>query len=142
MLRLATTTTVAKKPCRGCSAGLNKSDQFCRRCGVAQADDSPTVDIAEYRALFETTQLRTVVRVDQPFLILSRNGGTKTVASKTETLQLNRIGVFVVGLLIAFPIWLLIIALSPLDAYASAKATSSRMRLLNNETRLENADDN
>jgi hypothetical protein len=49
---------------------------------------------------------------------------------KTGPLRLNRFGVLMIAVLIAIPMWLLIILLSPLDAYAAAKAASSQMSMM------------
>jgi len=46
---------------------------------------------------------------------------TQSVALTTGSLRLNRWGALVIAVLIAIPMWLLIILLSPFDAYLSAR---------------------
>jgi len=52
---------------------------------------------------------------------------TQIVAVKTMPLRYGRLGSRVIAGVVAIPIWLLIILLSPLDAYTAAKAASSQL---------------
>jgi hypothetical protein len=51
---------------------------------------------------------------------------TKSVAVKTAPLRLNRFGARFFAVIVAVPIWLLIVLLSPLDAYTTARVAMSR----------------
>jgi hypothetical protein len=52
---------------------------------------------------------------------------TQAVTIKTGSLCMNRVVALAVAVLVAIPMWLLIILLSPFDAYLSAKTAWSRM---------------
>jgi hypothetical protein len=52
-----------------------------------------------------------------------------SVAVKTGPLHLNRFGVLAIAVLISIPMWLLIVLLSPLQAFIAAKAASSQMSI-------------
>lgn len=117
------TETVALKLCHSCAAEVPASDIYCRKCGVHQRagaatgenwNESKTKRLQQGEAGYQT--------ISSPLV----NQLTQAVAVKASTLNGNRFGVRLVATLITIPIWLLIILLSPLDAYAAAKAVSSQ----------------
>ena len=129
MTSLRQAETIALKQCRNCSGELFAPDNFCRWCGVHQSDDPVKAADNGSRCEHQTNFLRADGEMHQSLSSLSLNTVAHNVATKTGSLRLNRFGVIVVAALIAIPMWLLIILLSPFDAYTSAKAASSRMNI-------------
>lgn len=77
-------------------------------------------------------QKTTVLRKDQK-LAQSITGVVintlKLNVAVTGPLRLNRFGVLAIAMLISIPMWLLIVLLSPLQAFIAAKAASSQMSI-------------
>ena len=129
------TTTVAIKPCRSCGAGLVEESRFCRSCGAPQGyilvPSSPTmvsVDIGEREppqqyATTHVSQLKLYHPVSGP-LVNAVAAGVPTSVSDSRTGSLSKRMLLA---LMAIPIWVMIILLSPLDAYASAKIIGNRI---------------
>lgn len=99
----------ATKQCHSCFAELPTCDRYCRQCGVQQA----------------------VLRdEDATFQLLSGaliNGMTRSISAKTAQVVTNPFGARLVAAIAVLPMWLLIILLSPLDAYFAAKVATSRI---------------
>src|SRR5262245_42160680 len=116
------------KVCGSCSAQLPASDKFCRRCGVDQL-------VAQCHDLTDTETDTAPVSGARPnragYLLSSTLVGTITesVAIKPATLRPGRLGIRLVAGLIVIPIWLLIVLLSPVDAFLSAKAASNQISI-------------
>lgn len=129
------TTTVAIKPCRSCGAGLIEESKFCRLCGAAQTHTLPpasptTVSVGcswpeplQQYATTRISQLRLYHPVSGP-LVNAVAAGVPTSASGSRRGSLSKRMLLA---LMAIPIWLLIILLSPLDAYASARIIGNRI---------------
>ena len=114
--------TVAVKPCVSCSAGLMEHDRFCRWCGVAQDDETrsnelfvamPTTGFQTGTAKREAALCK---RVSGPLISavidgMSNNGGPAQGSAIRAAIMA----------LVSVPIWLMIVLLSPLDAYAAAR---------------------
>ena len=120
---------VVMKDCHKCNGQLSVPDSFCRWCGIHQGDDEETLipvnntgwhDQKTKPVTFSEETPKTLSSL--PLKLLAQNA-----VAKTGSLRLNRFGVLAVSVLIAIPMWLLIILLSPLDAYATAKAASGRL---------------
>jgi hypothetical protein len=125
--------TVAVKACTSCSGGLLEYDRFCRWCGVrqpgrvmksnplnaAQLTGSVSGGLREYttsaleRADAEAGLYR---RVSGP-LVSAVIAGVSASSPQVYSRFMKR----AVLALISVPIWLIIVLLSPLDAYAAAK---------------------
>lgn len=113
--------------CRECGAGLFGSDRFCRTCGVSQTDHgilAPSEGLGgpdgRLKSALPTTQMsiRESYRQVSGPLIESVSLGVHAA----ETIRLHgRAGRILIFALVSIPMWLLIIFLSPLDAYAAAK---------------------
>lgn len=100
--------TVAVKQCHACATELLARDKFCRRCGVRQAFQAET-----------TTKL-----LPQSFSGALLKVITQRLTQQTTVLPANRIARRIVALAVVLPLWLLIVLLSPLDAFAAARAAS------------------
>jgi hypothetical protein len=100
--------------CGACSNWAVTGDKFCRRCGTRRETGG------------ETTPLRADERVSGSLSSRSISRFQHRVVQTTGSLHLNRAGGFVVAVLISIPMWLLIVLLSPIEAYSCARAASSR----------------
>lgn len=125
--------TVAVKACATCASGLLERDRFCRWCGAPQPDRasltlerapelrSPT-GLAE-ASLYATADLATNTRaavyrrVSAPLVDAVVTGALAGPSRKNQGAFARR----VVLALISIPVWLIIVLLSPLDAYAAVK---------------------
>lgn len=129
------TTTVAIKPCRSCGAGLIDGSKFCRSCGVAQSDtlppsSLPTISVAHAEpepvvnyATTRLSQLKLYHPVSGPLV----NAVVAGVPASAQHSPARSFSKRMLLALMAIPIWLMIILLSPLDAYASAKIIGNRI---------------
>ncbi|HSQ20940.1 MAG TPA: hypothetical protein VLR92_11270 [Blastocatellia bacterium] len=125
--------TVAIKACIACASALLERDNFCRRCGAPQPGSEslalnrvvkmPT-EAAECCAPFwENPNISNRPRGDAyrrisgPFVNAVVTGALSTPSTKNQNPFVQR----VILVLISIPIWLIIVLLSPLDAYAAVK---------------------
>lgn len=125
--------TIAVKACALCSGGLLECDRFCRWCGVRQPDrmaaggessarqltDSALVNLSPYTTSAlerEGAKSGLYRRVSGP-LVSAVVAGVSANSPQSCSRFMKR----AILALISFPIWLIIILLSPLDAYAAAK---------------------
>jgi hypothetical protein len=107
--------TVAVKACPACSGQLLESDRFCRWCGGAQASDR--LAAAHYTtALLVEAKSNLYHRVSGP-LVNAVIAGVASAELSEQGRWMRRCMLALVSL----PIWLMILLLSPLDAYAAAK---------------------
>lgn len=139
--QLAETLTV--KACNACRGGLLERDKFCRWCGSPQAhslrpladcqDRVPSLSLSPYTTSAlnreapnqatpnqATPASRTYSSVSGPLvraLIAGVSGGRSTEAE-------GRVVRSIVQALVSVPIWLMIVLLSPIDAYVAAKSIS------------------
>ena len=125
--------TVAVKACTACASGLLERDRFCRWCGAGQPRDEslglnrvlevPTGIGACSLPLCATVPLtvgaRTDVyrRISGPLVTAVVSGALSAPATENQSAFVKRM----ILALISIPIWLMIVLLSPLDAYAAVK---------------------
>jgi hypothetical protein len=98
---------------------------FCRLCGARQLN-SPGVSLSEPIENYQTRKLSPPIRyhpVSGP-LVKAVAEGVPACASNPVPRELPKKVLFA---LMAIPIWVMIILLSPLDAYASAKIIGQRI---------------
>ena len=129
------TPTVAIKPCRTCGVGLIEESKFCRSCGAPQTQNVTAFSLSttpagdrEYRRLqsYETAKLSQ----DKLYHPVSGPLVKAVAAGMPPNLPQSPAGNVTKRMLLALmaiPIWVMIILLSPLDAYASAKIIGSRI---------------
>lgn len=129
------TTTIAIKPCRTCGAGLIEESKFCQDCGAQQTQTvAASTHLAtlkgdpdrEPRRKYETTRLSkdTLYHPVSGPLVSAVAAGVPANVSRSAAGNVTRRMLLA---LIAIPIWVMIILLSPLDAYASAKIIGNRI---------------
>lgn len=123
--------TVAIKSCVACASGLLDHDRFCRWCGVQQPGKAPSRDDvafallepADYKTATLTSGLTTGARAEiyhrlsGPLVEAVLTGALAGRAIETERRALKRM----ILALISIPVWLIIVLLSPLDAYAAVR---------------------
>lgn len=127
-------TTVAIKPCRSCGAGLIEDSMFCRSCGAGQIETlpPPPVPIPVDNANPEPVQNYATKRLSQQKLYhpVSSPLVNAVAAGVPASVPRSPAGSFSKRMLLALmaiPIWVMIILLSPLDAYASARIIGNRI---------------
>ena len=114
--------TVAIKQCGACGSGLLEPDRFCRRCGIPQPDQHATANFSE-RAAYKTSTIITGTgaepyrKVSAPLVDLVVSGALAGRSIETQGPVLKR----VILALISIPVWLIIVLLSPLDAYTAVR---------------------
>lgn len=126
--------TALVKACENCAAGILERDKFCRWCGSLQSALIPTCSLeadslgslSREPSRYFTTELEPLGSTDG----LHRVSGpliTAVVATlSTGTALQPRPSLFAraITALLSVPLWLMIVLLSPLDAYAAAKNLS------------------
>jgi hypothetical protein len=133
MNALEITETLGLNQCQNCRAEQNDYDKFCRRCGARQSRsidrsinttsgiNSGSFGISEKFSGYNTrpfpvnrTQRRSCS--DQLVSLV-----TQELSERTSSIQTNRWVMHIVSVLVTAPLCLLIVLLSPLDAYLAAK---------------------
>jgi hypothetical protein len=132
MNAIETTETIGLNQCQTCGAEQIETDKFCRRCGARQSNSidrsriitsgfgSGSTDKSEYSG-YNTKPLpvnRTGHRSCSDQLV---NIVTQELSERTSPIRANRLVMHLISVLITAPLWLMIVLLSPLDAYLAAK---------------------
>jgi hypothetical protein len=126
-------TTLAISPCWSCRAGIPEEQNFCRWCGANQNDSDPAtvtvrVGVAaepDGAAKYVTTRLdkQTLYHPVSAPLVRAVVQGLPDVSHTSAGTLTKRM----LLALMTVPIWVMIILLSPLDAYTSAKVIARRI---------------
>lgn len=114
--------------CQGCGAAQIDRDKFCRRCGVSQ---SRSIELSNYNTdsgaaaagapSYATAQLSGGAAPRRSYSGLLVNIVTQQVSEQISLFRANRLAMLLISILVAAPLWLMIVLLSPLDAYVAAK---------------------
>ena len=131
--------TVAVKACTACSSGLLDYDKFCRWCGERQPgqqgrersrqDDMPTREVSCNSTVSATVPFagnaRTEVyrQISGPLVHAVTTGALVGPCVENSSPFVKR----VILALISIPIWMIIVLLSPLDAYAAVKGLARQV---------------
>lgn len=111
--------------CHACGTEGSERDKFCRRCGVVQGlGTAPLISVAGETAPLDC-ETRSLPRVESHCCSFSgalASVVTQGVSARTSPLGDKRWAMRLVGALIAVPLWLMIVLLSPVDAYLAARA--------------------
>jgi len=122
--------TVALKRCHVCSAGALDPDKFCRRCGAclsARNDQTTGVIGSGDSSDFKTSPLTGSESMRQSYSGPLIRIVTQGLLERTSSLRANRWARPLVSVLVAVPLWLMIVLLSPLDTYIAAKAIAKQV---------------
>lgn len=114
--------------CHGCGAAQIDRDRFCRRCGVSQ---SRGVELSNYNIdsgaiaagapSYATAPLSGRAASRRSYSGPLINVVTRQLSEQASPFRANRLAMLLIIILVAAPLWLLIVLLSPLDAYVAAK---------------------
>jgi len=117
------TPTVDLRLCRVCLTEMRDHDKFCRQCGARQtgAIAPPPANTAQSAYATSRLQVDTFNSV-LASLLNAIAAGAQAGAAQLDSRRPRR----VVSALIAIPLWLMIVLLSPIDAYATAKAIAGQ----------------
>jgi hypothetical protein len=112
--------------CSGCQTQLLSCDKFCRRCGRRQAKSYDTALNLAYPDECKTKLLvggaGDYLSGSSPLIHMVTQGLSARVATPRPGRALHRL----VCSLITIPIWILIVLLSPLEAYTVSKTVANR----------------
>jgi hypothetical protein len=115
--------------CHACATGVLKRDKFCRRCGARQPNHYATATELMHLAESETKPLTAVQTGEfQTYSGQLLKVVTESLAAKTATSKSSRSFQRLLCTLITPPLWMLIVMLSPLDAYVAAKTAAGYVR--------------
>jgi len=114
--------------CPACRAEARKRDRFCRQCGARQCahnmeSSARATSQNDARSTPATSPLAPASdfhRVSGSLVAAVANGAL----ANTANYPIHRVTRKVIAILISIPIWLVIVLLSPLDAYIAARAVS------------------
>jgi hypothetical protein len=126
MLAQEMTETTGIKECHACGAELLERDKFCRRCGVSQGVPTSTLTGVTDGTGGEPRSLPDNVTICRSYSSRLVNVVSQDLSARTSSLHANRMAMRLVSMLIAVPLWLMIVLLSPLDAYVAAKAVAKQ----------------
>ena len=121
------TEVIAVQQCSACATGFLKHDRFCRRCGVRQPEgNAPSTDPNRFWAR-ETQLLADRTEELQSYSAQLIRIVTQNLSIRVSRQNTSRGFRRLICTLITLPIWMLIVLLSPLDAYTAAKAAAGDM---------------
>jgi hypothetical protein len=114
--------------CQGCGAAQIDRDRFCRRCGVSQSRglepsnyNTDSGAIAACAPSYATAPLPGGAAPRRSYSGPLINVVTKQLSEQTASFRANHLAMLLISILVAAPLWLMIVLLSPLDAYAAVK---------------------
>jgi hypothetical protein len=116
--------TVDLKRCHACSAELLDGHRFCRRCGAQYSNAYATSTDLTYSSGGETNPLTWNTGKHLSYSGQLIRIVTESLSARNSTQRLNRRSRWLIFTLISIPIWMLIVMLSPLDAYTAAKSAA------------------
>jgi len=124
--------TAALKRCHSCLADVPARDIYCRKCGTPLRTDAITEPtLHDCRSQCEPSDEGSYQSLSSPLV----NRLSQTLATRSAALCVKPSSERMVAALITIPIWLLIIVLSPLDAYAAARAGGKAENVLVSQER-------
>ncbi|MBI1764606.1 MAG: hypothetical protein HYR56_24550 [Acidobacteria bacterium] len=114
--------------CHACATGVRKRDKYCRHCGAQQLNRYATVTELIHLAESETKPLDVQTGAFQTYSGQLLKVVTESLAAKTAAPNSSRSFQRLLCTLITLPLWMLIVLLSPLDAYAAARTAAGYVR--------------
>lgn len=122
--------TTGLTQCHFCAVEQPPTDKFCRRCGASRRPGIGCSTGDAHWPAYNTKPLTYPKHYDSfsGALVTSVTEGlTSRASSFSPLLDGNRWAMPLASVLAAVPLWLMIVLLSPLDAYAAARAITKRM---------------
>jgi len=127
MISLQTKETVAIKQCPTCEGELLSRDRFCRHCGVNQTDSYVTAALTSDLNNCDTRPLGDDKATYQSLSGTLVNIVAQGLSAKSLSYRGGPGSTRLVAVIATFPIWLLIVLLSPVEAYAAARTITKRL---------------
>jgi len=127
LINAQTKETVAIKQCPTCAGELLARDRFCRYCGVNQNDRYVTAALTLDLNNFETRPLGDDKAAYQSLSGMLVNIVAQGLSAKSLSNRAGRGLTRLVAVIATVPIWLLIVLLSPVEAYAAARTITKRL---------------
>ena len=111
--------------CTDCGAEPRNRDRYCRRCGVRlpECAEARMAEPADSAPLYATSSLAVAPHRASGALLASIASG---VSASLRACPIHPAMRRVMIALVSIPIWLLIVLLSPLDAYATARGIAKQ----------------
>jgi len=111
--------------CEVCGAETRGRDKFCRRCGsrLDASGEVQRVSAASSSARVTSSPPQDMYTQVSGRLLAAAVSG---ISSHVAPLR-NRLFKWLISALLSIPIWLIIVLLSPIDAYATAKTISKQI---------------
>jgi hypothetical protein len=122
-----TKETVAIKQCPTCVGELLTKDRFCRHCGVHQNDGYVTAALTSDLPGYETRPLSDDKAIYQSLSGTLVNIVAQSLSAKSLSYRAGRGSTRLVAVIATVPIWLLIVLLSPVEAYAAARTITKKL---------------
>ena len=128
-------TFSTEKKCAACGSAFRLGDKFCRRCGVSQditigrmtSDSSPTAGFSTSLSSADD-RYKTAPLPAQDLSHPISGSLIKALAPKlTSTLSVSKLSKKVIRSLMSIPVWLIIVLLSPLDAWATTRELTKQL---------------
>ena len=126
--------TAAVRGCVSCPAGILDSDKFCRWCGASQSAIAAGGGVSVERTAIVSGvpwsyMTKAIEPRDTPNSFHRVSGPlvsavVATLATGPASHARESFSARAIAALLSFPLWLIIVLLSPLDAYAAAKNLS------------------
>lgn len=116
--------------CRACGAGRRERDKYCRQCGASQRLKIAPLTGDTNRSACETRPLPCAKHYDSfsgALVKLVAESVSARASSLPSSPGANRWTMRLASPLVAVPLWLMIVLLSPLDAYIAARAIARRI---------------
>jgi len=122
--------TIGVKRCHTCCSEGYEHDRFCRRCGAKRTGSHAPHSAREETAASdaETSDFRVSSSHAAGTLVYHTVSGplvksvTASLSANTRTGLESKLAQRVILVVISIPIWLIIVLLSPIDAYTAARA--------------------
>ncbi|HKX30896.1 MAG TPA: hypothetical protein VJ302_24615 [Blastocatellia bacterium] len=115
---------MAVQQCRACEAGMQALDRFCRRCGVRRIDGEATSSAYHQQSAEATAPLSGTEVIEPPISGRLIKIVSQKLSARPLTREYRQVPPRLVCVLIAIPIWMLIVMMSPFDALAAARAAA------------------
>jgi hypothetical protein len=119
--------TVAIKQCPTCAGELLARDRFCRHCGVHQNDSCVTAALTLDLPSYATKPLGENTATYQSLSGTLINIVAQGISAKSLSYCASRSLTRLIAIIATVPIWLLIVLLSPMEAYAAARTITKQL---------------
>ena len=127
--------TLALEYCWDCRLELRARDRFCRNCGANLSRRTGVLNEEPVGNARQVTNQTASPYATAPFAVQPHrpvsapllNFFAASAAPNAAVFQRSRLAKLLTLLLISLPIWLMMILLSPLDAYAATKAIAKQV---------------